>query len=71
MDGLGLSLLELLITAESVLRCFKKQKLVNANPFHCLKSQSENALQKNKENMLKKQNMVDTRTHRWTDAWRE
>ena len=43
----------MLMTAKSVLRCFKKQKLVNTNPLNSLKSQCENAEWKNKANILK------------------
>ena len=67
---LTLSLLEMLITAKSVLRCFKKQKLVNTNPFHSLKSQCENAVRKNKANMLKTKygGHTDGRTDGRTDG---
>ena len=67
---LTLLLLELLITAERVLRCFRKQRLVNANPFHCLKSQCKNIKQlkhgsQGKQGMQKK---VDGWMHGRTDA---
>ena len=60
----------MLITAKSVLRCFKKQKLVNANPFHCLKSQYENIKQPKHGSQGKQgmQKIVDGRTDGVSDV---
>ena len=67
---LTLSLLEMLITAKSVLRYFKKQKLVNTNPFHSLKSQFENIKQIKHKSQGKQgmQKNVDGWMHGRTDG---